>query len=242
MKIKRLEAAIVLAGFLAVSTQTFAVGTLTLGDLPTAQGDSDPDYIEAGMRLNSLPFDNGTTGSHIHGAADFDSNRVFMQFHGDSAGFFLKEENGGKFSFDSFELVSSDFRVLNSGGTAVTGETTVEVRGYSDADGNNAVQGAEFTLDSTLQPRAASQSVVSIDLPDTFSDIALVEFWFSDPGRGVDPGASQFGQAYKQIGVDLDTFKTSEASVVPIPAAVYFFGVGLTGLFSLARRRGVRIT
>jgi len=237
MKMKRFESAMTLAGFLAVSTQTFAVGTLSLGDLPTAQQDSNPDYIEAGMRLNSLPFDNGSTGSHIHGAADFDSGRVFMEFHGDSAGFFLKEENGGNFSFDSFELVGSDFRVLNSAGTAITGETTVEIRGYSDAAGNNPVQGAEFSVDSSVQPRAASQPVLTIDLPDTFSDIALVEFWFSDPGRGIDPGASQFGQAYKQIGLDLDTFKTSEASVVPIPAAVYFFGVGLTGLVSLARRR-----
>ena len=169
-----------------------------VGQIPTAVFAPNQYYLEEGVRYSAIAFNPPTGTSHIHGNFFQGSSR--SELGGDAGGaFFVSDTAGQFFSFNSWGQQFFNERVTVQGQDA-TGTFSV-ILDPSDFvfDINNTIQTVDF-----------------LSLNSRFSNVNLVEYWFTDAGRGVLPTLPSSVSFVDNVNI----------TAVPLPPAIVFFASG----------------
>lgn len=215
-------------------------------------------YQENGVSHSAIGF--GTTpgnsigvasggGSHVHGTTfdPFGLNNRVSQLEADAGGGLFQLNDRDPFEMHAFEILGLETRNV---GTVPLEFSDVVLRGYRQDvfNGGDVNDFIEVTLDgqqlladwNAAAAGGGADHALEIDvvgLSGDFSNIYLFEYWLggaNGPGRGNDPAADSKWQG---LIIEIDNAEFNNATVVPIPAAVYLFGTGLVGLLSIGRRK-----
>ena len=168
--------------------------------MPAAVYGSDGKfYAQGGLEHTSIDFTDGEENSHVHGKSG-NGGRV-SELEADAGGALFRTTTGDKFSFKSWDLVS--LNLARTGG----GESTFHVVGMRDG-----VKVANTTLTSDEVGTKVDFLARDVD----FGNVDQVEYWFTPPGRGVDPADPKFNQTLFGLlaGVDNVSFDL-QATTVP---------------------------
>ncbi|HBV20716.1 MAG TPA: hypothetical protein DEF07_03225 [Nitrosomonas sp.] len=142
-------------------------------------------YTQGGLEHTSIDFREPT--SHVHGVSG-NGGRV-SQLAGDAGGGLFRAATGNKFSFQSWDLVS--LNLAHTGG----GESTFHVVGMRDGVKVAGVTLTNAELGTTVDFLARDAN---------FGNVDQVEYWFTPPGRGIDPAEPEFNGVLFNLLAEID--------------------------------------
>ncbi len=160
-------------------------------------------YTQNGLEHTSIGFREPT--SHVHGVSA-NGGRV-SQLAGDAGGGLFRTATGDKFSFQSWDLITLDLAQTNGG------ESTFHIVGMRDS-----VKVANITL--TNEEVGTTIDFLARDA--NFGNVDQVEYWYTPPGRGIDPAEPEFKGALFNLLSEIDnvTFDLQPNAVPPLTLAV----------------------
>ncbi len=170
--------------------------------IPAAVFGADGEfYTQGGLEYTSIDFVDlpQIDTSHVHGKSG-NGGRV-SELEADAGGALFRAATGDKFSFKSWDLIS--LNLARTGG----GESTFHVVGMRDG---------VKVANTTLTNNDVGTTVDFLERDVNFGNVDQVEYWFTPPGRGVDPVDPKFNQTLFGLlaGIDNVNFDL-QAMTVP---------------------------
>ncbi len=184
-------------------------------------------YIENGLSLNLIPLTDQDVSdpenkSHIHTEPGSNGGKL-IKFGEHLRGGVFQRTDGQPFSLIKWDVEEAQLGYFNAQGQL--SQNTLKIVGYK-----NGTENAEFTL--------TNNQTGEIVFPD-FQNVDKVEFWFTDPGRGIYPLSVHSG--YKGLAVKIDNVTFDAPKAVPLPAAAWLFGSALLGGGIMRRKPGTTV-
>lgn len=209
--------------FQAMPAAVFGAANLAL-DGQGGCGGSGACYLEDGMLIGTVDDPNGI-GEHVHRTGAV-ADRA-LAYHSDSSGFYLRAQDGSRFS-----MFSLDFRAPITDDNPDAGDDEAwEILGFSVAVNPDLAQGdGTHYATRTAYQRVANGFNGSLTLNAGFGDISAL--WIHYAGYPGVPRAKDFAMV-------TDSFKLGPAAPIPAPAAIWLLGSAIV-LPAFTRIRHVR--
>lgn len=194
--------------------------TLFGGALPKGCG-LGQCYEESGFYVGTAAADSGVVpnvGAHLHPQDNQNTGTIGYGYENDSVGIVLKAVNSSNFNFNSIDLDLSQSADNTYNGDFVIASYTI------NADGSRGT-----LIGSINIPNFSQDGVLDLSLNGIFQDIGMIYMYY-DPFTLENTDGTNINARFF---ANIDNI---DVTAVPIPAAVYLFGTGLLGLFSLKRK------
>ena len=180
--------------------------------LENLSADQDDPYSELGYSIVA-------PNAHLHGTFNTSNFTNAAQQAADTSGVRFTKNDAGKFDFISLEAVN----VL--GLDATSGSFALQIDGI--------VNGA--TKVSKQLTTGTSGLVNFLSENELWTGLDEVQFWFESQPTGFGSFSTFSGDDFKFDNINVE----ATTSVVPVPAAVWFFVSGLAGLGYLRKKQPV---
>lgn len=195
------------------------------------------------------PIVNFNDNSHIHVNGGSGAGSDATPFiHGDVGGVYFDGTGSlNTFSFQSMDVNNSVLQAALLNGTPITHPNqTITVRGF--LGGTNGMETGTLESDGvTMKYDGGSQvaettvangftgNIDFLAIDSGFGEVDYVEFFFTD-FYGIKP-SSTVADAALLLDFDNVVVGAAVTTVVPVPAAVWFFGTGIMGLLSFGKKK-----
>lgn len=184
--------------------------------MPSAVFGNDSEfYTQGGLQHTSIDFTDGETTSHVHGSFHNNDNRMSV-LEADAGGGLFKAATGNAFSFQSWDLVKLNLARIGGG------ESTFHVVGI-----RNGVKVA----DTTLTNEELGTTVDFIARDADFGNVDQVEYWFTPPGRGINPTEARFNQTLFGLVTGIDNVNF-DLQAKPVPDLSVGISASQTSFFT----------
>ncbi len=178
-------------------------------------------YQESGYYIGTAAADGvpiPDAAAHIHSRDNQNTGTTGFGYENDSFGIVLKAVNSGNFNLNSLDLDLSQSADNTYVGDFVIASYTI------NADGSRGTQIGSINI-----PNFSQDGVLDLSLNGVFQDIGMVYMYY-------DPFTIENSDTRDIPAKFFANVDNIDVTAVPIPAAVYLFGTGLLGLFSLKRK------
>lgn len=245
MKLKKLGYILLLC-FVTTSVNAVVLNLNTIPDNIGGYGDRANDYAlfggavpkgcnfpgqcyqESGYYVGTAAADSPTLGTnllaHIHGTTNQNTGTKGIAYENDSVGIVLKSVDSSNFNLNSLDLDLSETLANTYDGNFVIASYTI------NADGSRGSQIGSINIANKSQ-----DGVLDLSLNSIFQDVGMIYMYY-DPFTLENTNGTGIPAAFNARIDNIDV------TAVPVPAAVYLFGTGLLGLFSLKKKSRLNIS